>query len=337
MLQDVHKFYNVFFLSIIIFIIILFGMSPYSLAQTPGRLVNFQGKLTDQQGQSLDGAYTVIFSLYSTATGGTALWSERHENLSITNGLVNALLGSIQSLDEPQRIKFDGPRYLGITIDVDNNENSPDPEMLPRQRIIPAIYAYNASNADTLDGRESDFFTNTETDAGRSGVVEDLYEGDTRLSDKYIAKDTTEMNADTVDGYHAGVSGAEGTIPVIDSSVTYSSLKVGYATSANNASSAGSCNSCSSASSCSSCSNASNCSNCSNASKVNGLQFSPYRICIANNADRITNRIISTTWPSNWSSDSCRNWACGSCNSGSWFLNNISSNGSASVIASGGC
>jgi hypothetical protein len=43
-------------------------------------------------------------------------------------------------------------------------------------------------NADKLDGLDSSQFLNTSSDYGRSGVASDLYEGSTKLSDKYFGK-----------------------------------------------------------------------------------------------------------------------------------------------------
>jgi hypothetical protein len=58
-------------------------------------------------------------------------------------------------------------------------------------------------NADFLDGKDSADFLTITNDAGRSGVVSDLYEGPTKLSDKYLGKTATAVDSDKVDGYHA--------------------------------------------------------------------------------------------------------------------------------------
>ena len=132
------------------FICITFPISS-SLA-SPQRLINFQGRLTDQQGNPLDGTYDIIFSIYISATYMDPIWTEEHKNVSVSKGLVNVLLGSITSFDAPNKVTFDESRYLGITIDCDNNPHTEEPEMLPRQQIMPAIYAHNA---DRLDGKDS--------------------------------------------------------------------------------------------------------------------------------------------------------------------------------------
>lgn len=112
-------------------------------------LIPFQGRLTDQKGVAYtEGQYTLIFNLYDTAVGGTSLWTERHEKVGVINGMVNLFLGSITSLDEQD---FSKTRYLGITVDADGNANSYDPEMIPRQMIIPAFHAQNANKLQGMD------------------------------------------------------------------------------------------------------------------------------------------------------------------------------------------
>lgn len=122
--------------------VLLVASAPAS-AQTPApTLIPFQGRLTDQNGTAYtNNQYTIVFQLYDQAVGGSVLWSERHEKVGVLNGMLNVFLGSISSL---ANVTFSQTRYLGITVDGDNNPNTPDPEMVPRQIIIPAFWAKNA-------------------------------------------------------------------------------------------------------------------------------------------------------------------------------------------------
>lgn len=119
-----------------------------------GTLIPFQGRLTDQLGlPRTNGTYTLVFNLYDQAVGGSNLWTERHERVGVINGMVNVFLGSITPLDTPAPgVDFSSTRYLGITIDADNNSNTSDPEMVPRQMIIPAFWAKNSDNSRLLAG-----------------------------------------------------------------------------------------------------------------------------------------------------------------------------------------
>lgn len=116
-------------------------------AQSDATLIPFQGRLTDQTGQAVtNGVFSVVFQLYNAPVGGDILWSERHERVGVLNGMVNVFLGSISALDG---IDFSTTRHLGITVDIDQNPNTPDVEMVPRQMIIPAFWA---KNSDKMSG-----------------------------------------------------------------------------------------------------------------------------------------------------------------------------------------
>lgn len=112
-------------------------------------IIPFQGRLTNQQGVPYTtGQYTIVFNIYSQAIGGTTQWTERHEKVGVTNGMISVFLGSITSLPttvgNPPVAFFSTTRYLGITVDADDNAATADPEMVPRQMIIPAFHAKNA-------------------------------------------------------------------------------------------------------------------------------------------------------------------------------------------------
>ena len=116
-------------------------------------LIPFQGRLTNQDNVPYTGGqYTVTFNLYREAVGGTSLWTERHEKVGVINGMVNVFLGSITAFpaEDSGQPFFATVKHLGITIDADSNTATADPEMVPRQMIIPAFYAKNADNAQAL-------------------------------------------------------------------------------------------------------------------------------------------------------------------------------------------
>lgn len=127
-----------------------------SMATYAERLIPFQGRLTDGAGQLIQGVERVTFVIYDEPTGGTALWNEVHDNVSIIGGQVNVLLGSISNLDDldgdlilneaNDALDFSNPRYLGITIGADTNQ-----EMLPRNQLVPSFHARNADHATEAD------------------------------------------------------------------------------------------------------------------------------------------------------------------------------------------
>ncbi|MCB1087665.1 MAG: hypothetical protein KDM63_11515, partial [Verrucomicrobiae bacterium] len=84
-------------------------------------VIPFQGRLTNQEGVPFtSGEYTIIFNIYDQAIGGATQWTERHERVGVTNGMISVFLGSITSLPEtegnPPVAFFSTTHYLGITI-----------------------------------------------------------------------------------------------------------------------------------------------------------------------------------------------------------------------------
>jgi len=177
-------------------------------AQTPApTLIPFQGRLTDQAGTPYtNGQFSVVFQLYDQAVGGVLLWHERHEKVGVINGMVNVFLGSISPLGA---VNFSTTRYLGVTVDGDNNPNTPDPEMVPRQMMIPAFWARNADNANKL---------------GTFGWPDLLAGGATNPVSGKI--DGTKLLAGSITGTHLG-PGSVGASHIANQSVTATHLQDG--------------------------------------------------------------------------------------------------------------
>ncbi len=114
--------------------------------------INYQGYLTNEVGEPIDGPVNITFRLYDVSGGGSALWTESH-SLTANKGIVNAELGG--NPDPITTTILAGERWLGITVAPDSNE------MVPRKRLgsTPySFYADEANNANTLDGLDSDDF-----------------------------------------------------------------------------------------------------------------------------------------------------------------------------------
>ena len=145
---------------------VLVGALGYSfVAKSETKLIPFQGKLTDASGQVIsDGAIVVQFKMYDAPVGGQAKWNGEVQMLSVNGGLVNTTLGTKASL---KNVDFSSPTYLEITIDAngDNEIGPEDPPLLPRQCIVPAVYAVEAGNSKTMGGHDwsSIFGTNDPT------------------------------------------------------------------------------------------------------------------------------------------------------------------------------
>jgi len=103
--------------------------------------INYQARLTNPStGNAVaDGDYTIVFSLYSTATGGTALWTET-KTVTVTGGLFSVILGESTPLSTSL---LTGTTYLGIKVGDDD-------EMTPRRQIVSVAYALVAQEANSL-------------------------------------------------------------------------------------------------------------------------------------------------------------------------------------------
>ncbi len=110
--------------------------------------INFQGKLTNPDGTNVtNGTYSILFSIYTVASGGAAVWTETQGSVSVTDGIFRVALGSVTAL--PGSVDFNSANlFLAIKV-------GGDPEMAPRVQFTSAPYAFNS---DTLDGRDSTGF-----------------------------------------------------------------------------------------------------------------------------------------------------------------------------------
>lgn len=119
-------------------------------ARGASRLLPFQGRITDSQGQGVaDGERTIQFKLYNALVGGQAVWSGEVQKLSVNGGLVSTILGSKVTLGG---VDFNQDLYLELTIDAngDSQITISDPPLLPRQAVFPSVFALEAANSRKL-------------------------------------------------------------------------------------------------------------------------------------------------------------------------------------------
>ena len=104
-------------------------------AQVPSTMIH-QGRLLDRSGAPVSGTQSVVYRIYDTATGGTALWSETI-TVTLDDGYFSAQLGATTPLTPAL---FGGrSRYLGVTVGSDS-------EMAPREPFGAVPYAMVAGN-----------------------------------------------------------------------------------------------------------------------------------------------------------------------------------------------
>jgi microcystin-dependent protein len=132
-------------------------------AETP--LLPFQGSLSDANGNPLpDGTKVVQFKIYDAPVGGQAVWNGEVQKLSVNRGLISTLLGTKADL---AGVDFDQNLYLELTIDANDDEQitPTDPPLLPRQSIVPAVFAKESADSRLLDGYDWSALFGTENPA----------------------------------------------------------------------------------------------------------------------------------------------------------------------------
>ncbi|HET6567336.1 MAG TPA: hypothetical protein VFG50_05170, partial [Rhodothermales bacterium] len=113
------------------------GLSAAVQAQVP-HVMNYQGRLVADDVPT-SGEYQVTFSLYATAEGGTAVWTETHE-VTVTDGVFDVLLGSTTPLSN-ELLAAQDKLYLGIKV-------GSEAEMTPRLFLASTAFAIRAAEAD---------------------------------------------------------------------------------------------------------------------------------------------------------------------------------------------
>src|ERR1041385_3048342 len=142
---------NSLFYSSIFTAFALISLALASAQETP-RLLPFQARLTEANGNALaDGSKVVQFKIYDAPVGGQAVWSGEVQKLTVNGGLVNTILGPKASLGS---VDFNKSLYLELTMDAndDGQITAAAPPMLPRQSILPAVFAKESANSKLLDG-----------------------------------------------------------------------------------------------------------------------------------------------------------------------------------------
>ncbi len=115
--------------------------------RAPGALP-IQGRLTNASGVPLNGTFSMVFSLYEVETGGTPYCSDT-QSVAVSNGLFSSYLDGCyyQGSAGPNYI-YGQKLWLGVKV-------GSDPEMTPRQVILPVPYALTLSPGAYVRGNEN--------------------------------------------------------------------------------------------------------------------------------------------------------------------------------------
>lgn len=127
---------------------ILVFASVFAQAQDSSvpELINYQGKLTDENGNPLEGEHELEFNIWDQASDGTEpLWGpQTFERVQVIQGHFNVILGPRDLLERSIVGAFaDSERYLEIRVDGD--------AISPRQQILSAPFAIGSEHATHAD------------------------------------------------------------------------------------------------------------------------------------------------------------------------------------------
>lgn len=117
---------------------LLITLSVFTAAAVVPQKINYQGYLMNSSGNPINTTVSLTFYLYAAETGGTALWTETQNNVAVTNGVFNVLLGSVT----PITLNFSQQYWLETRV---NGET-----LSPRRPLVSVGYAFRAEYANNL-------------------------------------------------------------------------------------------------------------------------------------------------------------------------------------------
>lgn len=137
----------------------------------PPSLMSYQGYLVDGNGAALAPTvpvnYSIVFRIYSTSSGGTALWAE-NQTVTVDKGNFSVVLGEGAAEGSEARPGLDtifnsstaSDRYLGITVKGLGGNNN---EILPRLRLLTSPYSFLARTANQLVASDGTSLINSDS------------------------------------------------------------------------------------------------------------------------------------------------------------------------------
>jgi hypothetical protein len=146
-----------------IFAFISFSVKTVNAATTIPLKVNFQGRLTDSNGNAVaDGSYNMKFTLYDAITSGTNRWQENRQTtnrVTVTNGLFSIQLGDVTALSPTLFstyadlwLEVELPTPASATCSTASCGVYTEGPLSPRQKLAASAHAFNADTVDGIDG-----------------------------------------------------------------------------------------------------------------------------------------------------------------------------------------
>lgn len=175
--------------------------------------VNYQGRLTDDVGNPLDGNFVMVFSIYDVASEGTALWWE-DQTVALTGGIYNVQIGQDPTGNPFPSGLFDGQRWLGVTVGA-------DAEMTPRHPLTSTPFTLRAETV--VDGaistvHLSDNAVTSEKVVDGAVTSAKIADGSVTATDIYDGSGSG-LDADRLDGLEASDFAAASTLAQLEARI----------------------------------------------------------------------------------------------------------------------
>ena len=113
----------------------LLAMLPLmGYAEVPQQ-INYQGYLTDPDGNSVEGPVTMGFTIYDTVEDGNRKWEES-QTVTVSGGIYTVVIGQDPAGNPFPADLFEGERYLEVEVEGE--------VLAPRQRLTSTPFAMKA-------------------------------------------------------------------------------------------------------------------------------------------------------------------------------------------------
>lgn len=112
-------------------------------AAVPFDQFTFQGVLKDSGDNLVTATKDITLEIFTTLTGGTALWSETHDNISVSKGIFTVVAGSVTPFSS--FLNFTDAYFLQVKFADSDGANQET--LSPRIKITAAPYSLAASRA----------------------------------------------------------------------------------------------------------------------------------------------------------------------------------------------
>ena len=109
--------------SVLLFVVVfIFAATSFSASIIDGETAHaitvpqrmgYEGQLKNSAGVDQTGTFNMVFRIYDVETGGSAIWTETHSSVSVSDGYFAASLGTSTALD----LAFDKEYWISIEVD----------------------------------------------------------------------------------------------------------------------------------------------------------------------------------------------------------------------------